>query len=61
MQRIRKRTEITVETEETVIFRASGQANKGWCAECATLSITGGPNSNNQTIQTVDLGGNGTP
>jgi hypothetical protein len=30
-------------------------------ARSATLSIISGPNSGNQTTQTVDLGGNGTP
>jgi hypothetical protein len=34
MHRIRKRTEITVETEE-ILVRHAPQITKRWCAECA--------------------------
>jgi len=41
MWRRRKRTEITVETEETVILRSPGNVTKGWCPECAAnVSLT---------------------
>ncbi|HEV2349221.1 MAG TPA: hypothetical protein VG028_05175 [Terriglobia bacterium] len=35
MHKRRKRTEITVETEETFVLRSSAQVTKGWCPECA--------------------------
>jgi hypothetical protein len=39
----KKRVEITVETERTLIVRQSGGGERGWCAECAAFTLVAPP------------------
>jgi hypothetical protein len=36
---VKRRTEITVETDEVIIIRQSRRLSRAWCRECAQLAI----------------------